>query len=65
MRVAAVQTVSGGDVDANLAQAEPLVDEAAAGGARLVVLPEYFGIFGVRATDKVALREPDGDGRRN
>ena len=62
MRVAAVQTVSGGDVEANLASAEPLVAAAAAEGARLVVLPEYFGIFGLRATDKVAVREADGDG---
>ena len=62
MRVAAVQTVSGGDVAANLAQAEPLIAKAAAQGARLVVLPEYFGIFGARATDKLAVRETDGDG---
>jgi nitrilase len=61
-RVAAVQLVSGGDVAANLGAAEPLIAEAAAGGARLVVLPEYFGIFGARATDKVAVREIDGDG---
>ena len=62
MRVAAVQTVSGGDVAANLAQAEPLIAAAAAQGARLVVLPEYFGILGARATDKLAVREADGDG---
>jgi len=62
LRVAAVQTVSGGEVAANLAQAEPLVAQAAAEGARLVVLPEYFGIFGARATDKLAVRETDGDG---
>ena len=62
MRVAAVQTVSGGDVEANLANAEPLIAAAAAEGARLVVLPEYFGIFGLRATDKVKVREADGDG---
>jgi nitrilase len=61
-RVAAVQLVSGGDVRANLAQAEPLIGQAAAGGARLVVLPEYFGIFGARATDKLAVREADGEG---
>ena len=61
-RVAAVQTVSGSDVAANLAQVEPLIGEAAAKGARLVVLPEYFGIFGARATDKLAVREADGDG---
>ena len=62
MRVAAVQTVSGGDVAANLAQAEPWISRAAADGARLVLLPEYFGIFGARATDKLAVREADGNG---
>jgi len=60
-RVAAVQTVSGDDVAANLAQAEPLVAAAAAQGARLVLLPEYFGILGARATDKLAVRETEGD----
>ncbi len=62
MRVAAVQTVAGGDVAANLAQAEPLIGQAVAEGARLVVLPEYFGIFGARATDKLAVRETEGSG---
>jgi deaminated glutathione amidase len=62
MRVAAVQTVSGGDVEANLAQAAPLVAEAAARGAQLVLLPEYFGILGARATDKLAAKEADGTG---
>ncbi|HEX4524109.1 MAG TPA: nitrilase-related carbon-nitrogen hydrolase, partial [Casimicrobiaceae bacterium] len=46
MRVAAVQTVSGGDVDANLAVVEPLIVAAKEQGAALVLLPEYFGIFG-------------------
>jgi nitrilase len=62
IRVAAVQMVSGGDVAANLAQAEPLIAQAVLEGARLVVLPEYFGIFGARATDKLAVREKDGEG---
>jgi len=62
LRVGAVQMVSGGDVDANLAAAAALIAEAADAGARLVVLPEYFGIFGARASDKVAVREADGDG---
>ena len=53
-RVAAVQTVSGGDVGENLAAIEPMVAEAAGRGARLVLLPEYFGIFGARSIDKVA-----------
>jgi predicted amidohydrolase len=60
--VAAVQMVSGGDVAANLEAARPLIAAAAEQGARLVVLPEYFGIFGAKATDKVAVREADGDG---
>ena len=62
MRVAAVQTVSGGDVAANLAQAAGLVAAAAAEGAQLIVLPEYFGILGARATDKLAAKEVDGAG---
>jgi predicted amidohydrolase len=61
-RVAAVQTVSGGDVAQNLRDIEPLVHEAVAQGAQLVLLPEYFGILGARASDKVAAREHDGDG---
>jgi nitrilase len=61
-RVAAVQMVSAGDVAANLAAAEPMIAAAAAAGARLVVLPEYFGIFGARAEDKVAVREIEGAG---
>ena len=61
-RVAAVQLVAGGDVAANLAQAEPRIGEAAACGARLVVLPEYFGILGAHAADKLAVQEADGDG---
>jgi predicted amidohydrolase len=62
MRVAAVQTIAGGDVAENLAQAETLVAEAAARGAQLIVLPEYFGILGARATDKLAAKENDGAG---
>ena len=61
-RVAAVQMVSTGRVADNLAQAAALVDTAAGEGARLVVLPEYFGIMGAHASDKLAVREVDGDG---
>jgi nitrilase len=64
VRVAAVQTVSGGDVDANLAAIQPRIAQAAREGAKLVLLPEYFGIFGERATDKVAVREVDGHGKQ-
>jgi len=62
LRVAAAQMVAGGDVAANLAQAESLIERAVADGAKLVVLPEYFGILGARASDKIAVRERDGDG---
>lgn len=43
MRVAAIQMVPAiADVDANLEQAEMLVDEAASAGADWVALPEFF-----------------------
>ena len=61
-RVAAVQMVSGADVAANLAQAAPLIAEAAEQGAQLVLLPENFGFMGLHAKDKIAIRERDGDG---
>lgn len=61
-RVAAIQTESGGDVGENLIQIEPMIRDAIRKGARLIVLPEYFGIFGGRATDKLAVRETDGTG---
>jgi predicted amidohydrolase len=61
IRVAAVQMVSKPDVAANLSDAAGLIDDAAAHGARLVALPEYFCLMG-RETDKVAAREADGSG---
>ena len=62
IRVAAVQMVSGPTVPENLVAAGTLIAQAAAGGARLVVLPEYFAILGLRDDDKVAVRERDGAG---
>jgi nitrilase len=61
-RVAAVQTVSGGNVGENLAQIAPFIARAADAGAQLVLLPEYFGLLGARATDKLAVAERDGSG---
>lgn len=60
--VAAIQMVSTPSVDENLASAARLIEEAAAGGARLVLLPEYFCILGRSDTDKVAVREAPGAG---
>ena len=63
MRIAALQMVSTPDVAENLAVARALIDEAAAGGARLVALPEYFCIMGRGDRDKLAVAEtPSGAG---
>ena len=62
MKIAAVQMVSTPDVDRNLDEARRLVAEAAAMGARLVALPEYFCLMGQRDTDKLAVAEPQGTG---
>ncbi|MBN9429474.1 MAG: carbon-nitrogen hydrolase family protein [Burkholderiales bacterium] len=62
LRVAALQMVSATDVDANLRSAERLIAEAAAGGAQLIALPEYFVLLGRNDRDKVAIREADGAG---
>jgi nitrilase len=62
VRVAAIQMASGPQVAANLSEAERLIEQAAVSGAKLVVLPEYFGIMGIKDTDKVAAREKDGKG---
>ena len=61
-KAAVVQMVSTPKVEENLAAAAKLVGEAVGQGARLVVLPEYFCILGMRDTDKVAAREKDGAG---
>jgi predicted amidohydrolase len=49
-------------VDDNLAAAAALIAEAAATGAQLVALPEYFCLMGQRDGDKVAVREAEGKG---
>ncbi len=61
-RLAAVQMVSGPEVEANLREAARLVEHAAEGGARLVALPENFALMGAAEGDKLAAREAPGDG---
>jgi nitrilase len=61
-RIAAVQMASGPKVQGNLQEATRLVELAAATGARIIALPEYFAIMGMKDTDKVAVRERDGEG---
>ena len=62
VRVAAVQMVSAPEVPANLEAAGRLIAEAAAAGAKLVSLPEYFCILGRHESDKVKVREKEGAG---
>jgi nitrilase len=61
-RIAAVQMISGPDMAPNLATAGRLIAEAAAAGAQLVALPEYFPLIGATDADRLAAREVDGSG---
>jgi len=60
--IAAIQMVSGPAVGANLAEAGRLIAAAAAQGARLVALPEYFPLIGASDAERLAAREADGQG---
>ena len=62
VKVAAIQMASSPQVASNLIEAERLIAIAAAQGAKIVVLPEYFCIMGVKDIDKVAVREKATDG---
>ncbi len=61
-RIAAIQMVSGPEVDRNLAETDRLIGEAAAAGARLAVLPEYFPLITGDETAKVRICEQEGAG---
>ncbi len=63
LRTAAVQMRSTGDLAANLATCRQLVGQAAAEGAKLVVLPECFPFLGRGEGDKLPIAEAlDGTG---
>jgi nitrilase len=57
MKIAAIQTVSGTDLGANLVAGRRLLEEAASQGAQLACLPEYFCLMGAKDTDKLAIAE--------
>ena len=59
MKVAALQMVSTPHVETNLKAARALLEQAAAAGAELALLPEYFCVMGHHDRDKLALAEPD------
>ena len=62
MKIAALQMVSAVEWSSNQAQAQSLLEQAAAQDVELAVLPEYFCIMGRKDTDKLALQERFGDG---
>ncbi|PKO53628.1 MAG: acyltransferase [Betaproteobacteria bacterium HGW-Betaproteobacteria-2] len=61
-KIAGIQMASGPNVSANLSEAERLIEIAVNQGAKLIALPEYFAIMGLKDTDKVAEREKEGNG---
>jgi nitrilase len=62
MKLAALQMISGPAVGPNLETAARLIGEAAAAGAKIVALPEYFPLIGASDAERLAAREADGDG---
>jgi len=62
LKIAGVQMASGPNVAANPSEAERLIQIAVSQGAKLVALPEYFAIMGMKDTDKLAVREKEGSG---
>lgn len=59
-QVAALQMISGADVATNLSRAAELIARAAAQGARLLLLPECFALFGSADLARVAAEEASG-----
>ena len=62
LKISSIQMVSTPDLQENLATASRLIATAAADGAQLAVLPEYFCLMGLKDTDKVRAREGFGSG---
>lgn len=62
MKIAAVQMISGPDVEPNLDTAGQRIAEAVAAGAQLVALPEYFPLIGATDATRLAAREVPGTG---
>lgn len=60
-QVAAIQMVSTHDIEANLADAERLLTEAAGNGARVAVLPENFAVLATGQMVECGLTESQGE----
>ena len=59
---AVIQLTSAPEVEANLASARTLLEEARRQGATFASLPENFAIMGLQEADKVAVAEEFGEG---
>ncbi len=62
IKIAGIQMASGPQVSANLSEAERLIEIAVNQDAKLIALPEYFAIMGLKDTDKIKAREEEGEG---
>lgn len=61
-KVAAIQMASGPNLQANLDEAERLINEAVDLSAKLIVLPENFSFMGKTDKDRLAYAELPGEG---
>ena len=62
LKIASIQMVSTPNLNENLELAASLIKEASDSSSKLVVLPEYFCLMGLKDTDKVNVREAIGSG---
>jgi len=62
MRVAVIQMASGSIIQANLQEAEKLINNAVSDGAELILLPENFGLIGANPEDVIEFSEAPGQG---
>jgi nitrilase len=62
LHIAAIQMVSGPDLNRNLEAAGESIAQAAQAGAQLVALPEYFCLLGHHDRDKLKVAEAAGAG---
>jgi predicted amidohydrolase len=62
LQIASIQMVSTPSVQENLDTAGQLIQAAANDGAKVIVLPEYFCLMGLKDKDKVLAREKLGNG---
>jgi nitrilase len=62
MRMAAIQMASGSNIKGNLLEAGRLIDSAVGDGAKLIVLPENFGMIAAHQEEVLPFAEAYGQG---